>query len=175
MAGVIAVLSPQFSLAQEDLLNAEIFYKKCSAQGAVNVVDEITRGFDTPVWDEIIENISSGDESWIKTLYCMKGTPGYSNATVTLDIHIAMATALPKNPQAILALGLSGVATARACSLPFIEPKREWAAQYVKDTLAALEAIPDSANVANVPLDIERQVCILRLKDAYEKEYDYAD
>jgi len=162
------------SYAQENL-EAKKFEDKCWREGAANVVDEITRDWDNPVWEKIIDNISSGDEAWIRTLYCIRGTPGYSNATVTLDIHIAMATALPKNPRAVLALGLSGVSTTRACSLPFVEPERAWAAQYVKDTLAALEAIPDDASFANILLDIERDVCILRLKDAYAKKYDYAD
>jgi len=175
MIGFIAATLPQISYGQEELLDAKIFYQKCSAEGATKVVDGITHGFDHPIWDAIIDKISSGEDAWIKTLYCLKDSPGYSNVTVSVDLDIALAKALPKNPQAVLALSLSGIATARACSLPIIEPKRAWAAQYVKDTLAALEAIPDDASFANILLDIERDVCILRLKDAYAKKYDYAD
>jgi len=82
---------------------------------------------------------------------------------------------LPEHPQVILGLSILGVPLNRICSFPIIEPERAWAAQYVKDTLAALEAIPDDATMWNIPLAIERDVCILRLKDAYAKKYDYAD
>jgi len=40
---------------------------------------------------------------------------------------------------------------------------------------AALEAIPDGAKMWNIPLDIEKRVCALRLEDAYARKYDYAD
>jgi len=171
---VIAALSLQASYSQ-DFFTAKEFEDKCFNEGAANLVDGLTREWENPVWDNILENIASGDEDWIRTLNCLKNTPAYSNAMVSIDIDIMLATALPKNPKAVLELGLSGVATARACSLPFIEPERAWAAQYVKDTLAALEAIPDDATMWNIPLAIERDVCIMRLKDAYAKKYDYAD
>jgi len=170
IAGFVATVLPQISYAQ-DFFTAKEFEDRCYKEGAVNLVDELTREWESPVWDNIFENITSGDKDWIRTLNCLRSTPAYSNVTVTVSLDIAMATALPKNPQAVLELGFSRVATARACSLPFIEPERAWAAQYVKDTLAALEAIPDDAKM----LAIERDVCILRLKDAYAKKYDYAD
>jgi len=171
VAGIVAALLPQISYSQ-DFLTAKEFEDRCFEEGAVNLVNELAIGYwDNPVWVDILENIASGDEDWVRTIYCLKKSPAYSNVTVSTDLNIMLATALPKNPKAVLELGLSGIATARACSLPFIEPERAWAAQYVEDTLAALETIPDDTK----HLGIEKQVCILRLKDAYEKKYDYAD
>jgi len=175
IAGFLVVSSLN-SIHAQDFITAKEFDARCVKEGAVNVVDELSKGdWDNPVWVNILDNIASGDEEWIKASTCIGKNSGYSNVNVGIDINIVWAEALPKNPQAILALDISGVSTRRACSLPFIEPERAWAAQYVKDTLAALEAIPDDATMWNIPLAIERDVCILRLKDAYAKKYDYAD
>jgi len=171
MLGVFAALSAQISYAQE-LFTAKEFEDRCFKEGAANLVDGLLVGnWDNPIWSNILENIASGDEDWVGTIYCLKKSPAYSNVTVSVELDIMLATALPKNPKAVLELGLSGIATARACSLPFIEPERAWTAQYVADTLAALETIDDDTK----HFGIEKQVCLLRLKDAYEKKYDYAD
>jgi len=174
-AGVVAALLPQPSSSQERL-TAEEFDARCVSEGAINLVNELAIGYwENPVWVDILENIASGDENWIKASACMGRSFGYSNQTVIVDLNIVWAEALPKNPQAILALSGFGISLKRMCSFPIIEPERAWAAQYVKDTLAALEAIPDGAKMWNIPLDIEKRVCALRLEDAYAKKYDYAD
>jgi len=169
------VVSSLNSIYAQDFLTAKEFDDKCAKEGAVNVVDELACGWDHPVWSNILDNIASGDEEWIRASACIGQNSGYSNVTVGVDINIVWALALPKNPRAILALSGMDISLGRICSFRIIEPEREWAAQYVIDTLAALEAIPDDATMWNIPLAIERDVCILRLKDAYAKKYDYAD
>jgi len=172
--GLIVFSWSKLAYAQE-VPNAKEFGDKCQQEGAVNYIDGMTREWDNPVWEAILEKFSSGDEDWIRASACVGENSGYSNATVWVSLNIAWAQALPKNPQAVLALSAFDIPLHRFCSFPIIEPEREWAAQYVKDTLAALEAIPDDATMWNIPLAIERDVCILRLKDAYAKKYDYAD
>jgi len=175
MLGVVAALLPQVSYAQ-DFFTAKEFDDRCGREGAINLVDELVVGHqENPIWENILDNIASGDEEWIRASSCIGRSFGYSNQTVVISLNIVWAEALPKNPQAVLALSGMDISLARICSFPIIEPERAWAAQYVKDTLAALEAIPDDAKMWNMPLAIERDVCILRLKDAYVKKYDYAD
>jgi len=175
VASFLVISSLSFVHAQ-DFITVEEFDARCGREGAISVVDELSKGdWDNPVWVNILENISLGDEDWIKASACIGKNSGYSNVNVGIDINIAWAEALPKNSQAVLALSIMGVSLRRICSLPFNEPEREWAAQYVKDTLAALEAISDDATMWNIPIAIERDVCIMRLKDAYAKKYDYAD
>jgi len=165
-----------FAYAQ-GLPDAKEFEDKCwhDGAGAVDYINGITREWDNPVWQGILDKIVSGDEAWIRASACIATNSGYSNQTIKVDIYISWAEALPKNPQAVLGLSAFGIPLGRFCSFPIIEPERAWAAQYVKDTLAALEAIPDGAKMWNIPLDIEKQVCALRLEDAYAKKYDYAD
>jgi len=164
------------SVNAQDFITAKEFENRCYNEGAVDVVNELSVGdVDNPVWVNILRKIASGDEEWLKASACIGKNYDYSNVNVGVDIGIAWAEALPKNPRAVLTLSLMGISLGRICSFPIIEPTREWAAQYVKDTLAALEAIPDDAQMWNSPLKIERDVCILRLKDAYERKYDYSD
>jgi len=165
---ILIVLSTNFSYAQEQL-NVKKFNDRCVQEGAGNVINELTQDWDRPVWDMIIENISSGDEDWLNTLYCMKA-PAYSSVTVSLELDIALATALPKNPQAVLGLGAAGISLTNACSLPFFERDRKYLEQSFKETLQALENVPDDATLGKASLAIERDVCILRLKDAYANE-----
>jgi len=170
----LGILSSGFSQAQ-DLPDAKEFENQCWQDGAVDYINDITREWDNPTWEAILERISSGDEDWIRTSACIATNSGYSNQTIRVSIYIAWAEALPKNPQPVLALAAFGIPLRRMCSFPIIEPERAWAAQYVKDTLTALEKIPDEAQLWNIPLDVERQVCALRLKDAYAHKTDYSD
>jgi len=170
------------SVNAQDSITAKEFENRCYNEGAVDVVNELSvGGWDNPVWVNILENIASGDKEWLRASACIGENSGYSNGNIGFDVSIAWAEALPKNPRAVLTLSLMGISLGRICSIPIIEPTREWAAQYVKDTLAALEAIPDDAQVPDdaqiwsLPLKIERDVCILRLKDAYERKSDYSD
>jgi len=174
MVAAVAALFPQISFAQ-DLPSAKEFDGKCSRDGGNEYLDEITREWDNPIWENLLEKVASGDEEWIRASSCMGRKFDYYNHTVIINLNSVWAEALPKNPQAVLGLAGYGISLKRICAFPIVEPERAWAAQYVKDTLAALEAIPDDAKMWNMPLAIERDVCILRLKDAYVKKYDYAD
>jgi len=168
MVSFLAIFYANISLAQEQL-DAKKFNDRCVKEGAGNLINELTRDWDRPVWDMIIENISSGDETWLSTLYCMKAL-AYSSVTVSLDLDIALATALPKNPQSVLALGASGISLTNTCSIPFFERDRAFIEQYVSRALEALENVPSDAHFGKASLHIEKQVCILRLKDAYDNE-----
>jgi len=174
---IVSVLFISWSgvIFAQTLPDAKEFEDRCWKDGAVDYVNEITHGVELPVWDALLDKISAGDEDWIRVSACIAKNSDYSSQSMKIDIYISWALALPKNPQVILGLSAFEIPLSQMCDFPIIEPEREWAAQYVKDTLAALEAIPDDATMWNIPLAIERDVCILRLKDAYAKKYDYAD
>jgi len=174
IAGLFVASWSSFSFAQ-DLPTAKEFADKCGRDGGVKYLDEITREWNNPIWVNLLEKVASGDEEWIRASSCMGRSFDYTNQTVIVSLNIVWAQALPKHPKAVLALSGMDISLGRICSFPIIEPERAWAAQYVKDTLAALEAIPDDAKMWNIPLNIEKQVCALYLKDAYERKYDYAD
>jgi len=168
IVGALTIAWAGLVYAQE-LPDAKEFENQCWQDGAVNYINEITHGTDLPVWGELLDKIASGDEDWIRASACIAQNSDYSSQSMKIDIYISWALALPKNPQAVLGLAAFSIPLRQMCSFRIIEPEREWAAQYVKDTLAALETIPDDAQIWDIPLDIERQVCALRLKDAYEK------
>jgi len=167
--GLFVLLWSSFAYAQEQI-TAKEFDARCVKEGAVNVVNELTRGWDNPVWEAILAGISSGDEDWINASACIGRSAEYSNVNVMIDLSIAWGEALPKNPQAVLALGARGISLGRICTTPLIETDKLFIERYVKQALEALESVPSDAHFGKASLNIEKQVCILRLKDAYENE-----
>jgi len=169
ITGLLVLFWSNFAYAQEQITAKELD-AKCVKEGAVNVVNELTRGWNNPAWEAILAGISSGDEAWINASACIGRSADYSNVNVMIDLSIAWGEALPKNPKAILALGARGISLGRICTTHLIETDRAFIEQYVNRALEALESVPADAKFGKASLDIEKQVCILRLKDAYENE-----
>lgn len=111
-------------------------------------------------YDYIFEKVASGDRDWINAFitYVAPGTDAASAEGVT----IALAYALPNNPNAVLYLDdyTTGPSLARICTLPFIEPEYEFIRDYGKRTLAALRRVDDPDLLET------RDICIRRLQES---------
>ena len=106
-------------------------------------------------WDEVLAAIDAGRADWIDLAPSLEvGTDGARSEELT----ISLATALPKNPDAVLAVvnpdGGSVLGFSRVCGMPFIENTAD-TRSYRAHALAAL------ARAADAP---ERDACIAALK-----------
>lgn len=123
--------------------------------GPQNVVNQLNKG-EGQDWLEIEAYISSGDAQWValaSELY-----PG-ADAGTSEGLIIALADALPKNPDAVLKLENTVISLKRICSLPFIEPEDAFIERYVVDTMTALDSVQDPGLRQAV------QVCRRRLEE----------
>jgi len=147
----------------EDFLNAKTLLARCESEDPVALVDEITLRNNHQDWDEIAERVATGDSEWIAASGClMTGTKGSISAIDRIILRMAWIEALPKNPTALLQVEYQGYSLERLCELPHIEPEEEFLAQYVKETLAALEKV-DAPH-----LQEGKQSCMSRMQTTYE-------
>lgn len=110
-------------------------------------------------WNMIMDKVARGDKEWIlySAIYLSPGT----DAGTTTDYTVALAQALPNNPQAVLALeGGAGRSLLAVCSLPFIEPEYDFIMAYGKKTLDALSAVNEDYLLES------RNTCSRRLQES---------
>ena len=100
----------------------------------------------TVMWDqkrysELLGNISAGKGEWIALApKIVSGT----DAGASEGLGISLAEALPKNPKAVLGIldqSKATLSSGRVCSIPFIEPEKDFLESYAKSALAAIEEI----------------------------------
>jgi hypothetical protein len=94
--------------------------------------------------DAVLSKISTGDAAWV---HLGGKLAAGTDASASTGLTIALATALPKNPQAVLGV-LNDSAATRAsavCGVPFIEPSREEAQAYLSKAIPAVTRAPESA------------------------------
>jgi len=126
----------------EFMLDPQAILARCKSEGATKIVDEITLRNDHQDWDEIADKVAQGDEEWIKASGClMTGTHKSRSAIDWIILKLAWSEALTKKPAAILELEYQGASLEDVCALPQLEPEEDFLAQYVKETLAALEKV----------------------------------
>ena len=86
----------------------------------------------------VISGIESGDPSWLKVATVLRP---FSDAGASLSLDYAVARALPKAPNRVLALIGHGFKVEDICTSPFIEPEPGIAETYERQTLAALSKV----------------------------------
>ncbi|MDR7132847.1 hypothetical protein J2X06_000031 [Lysobacter niastensis] len=89
-------------------------------------------------FDRVISGIESGDPSWLKVATALKP---FSDGAASLSLDYAVAPALPKAPNQVLALVGHGFSAADICTSPFIEPDPGVAEAYERQALAALSKV----------------------------------
>ncbi len=112
-------------------------------------------------FDTVLDRIASGNAAWIAIAPALaKGTDAGNAEGLT----VALAKALPKNPRSVLAVLNGGPVTdAQAvCGLPFIEPTRQEADDYLA------RAIPAVTTVASSPRVPQRDACLDALRRAQD-------
>lgn len=95
-------------------------------------------------FDRALSGIESGDPSWLKVATVLHP---YSDAAASLSLDYAVALALPKAPERVLALVGHGFKVEDICTSPFIEPDPGVAEAYERRALAALARIKTPALV----------------------------
>ncbi len=117
--------------------------------------------WDQERYDELLGNISAGKEEWIAL--APKIQPG-TDAASSEDLGISLADALPKNPQAVLSIldqSKWAISFKSVCSIPFIEPEKDFYESYSKSALAAVKA------VTNAGLAKQKALCLAELQKAH--------
>jgi hypothetical protein len=100
--------------------------------------------WDQERYDELLGNISAGKEEWIALApKIVSGT----DAGASEELGISLADALPKNPKAVLGIldqSKWTISSGRVCSIPFIEPEKDFYESYAKSALVAVKAVSDA-------------------------------
>lgn len=111
------------------------------------------------LFDAVLDRIGAGSAPWIQLAPALaKGT----DAGDSEGLVVALATALPKNPRAVLAVLNDGPVTGvqAVCALPFIEPTHEEASAYLAQAIRAVTAVAPSSRVP------KRTACLDALRQA---------
>jgi len=93
-------------------------------------------------FNQVTSRIESGDADWLQV--AARLLP-FADGATSLSLHYAVARALPKEPNRVLALVGHGFDAGYICTSPFIEPDPGVAEAYERQTLAALASIKDPA------------------------------
>jgi hypothetical protein len=112
-------------------------------------------------FDAVLDRIATGNTAWVEIAPALaKGTDAGSAEGLT----VALATALPKNPPAVLAVLDDGPVTGAqaVCGLPFIEPGQKEATDYLARAIPAVAAVADSPRVPR------RAACLDALRRAQD-------
>ncbi|WP_321802726.1 hypothetical protein [Burkholderia sp. BCC1993] len=95
-------------------------------------------------FDHVLSGVESGDASWLKVAIALRP---FADAGASLSLDYAVARALPKAPNRVLALVGHGFALELICTSPFIEPEPGVAEAYERKTLVALSRVKSPALV----------------------------
>lgn len=142
----------------EKALTPEFLRESCYNSGAVNTVRALTAEGST-MWAELMEHIASGDSNWIIHVPLFASGTDAGSAT---QLTIALAKALPKNPQAVLSLEYSFVSLRNVCSLPFINPDEDFIRQYSQEVLRSMREVSDPY------MQMDKDICLIRLRHAVD-------
>ncbi|WP_416046881.1 hypothetical protein [Cupriavidus basilensis] len=123
-----------------------------SETSAENLIARIAKeGGHNVLWDlwehekdfgHVLSGIESGDTSWLKVATALRP---FSDAGASLALDYAVALALPKTPNRVLALVGHGFDLANICTSPFLEPEPGVAKEYERKSLAALSKVESPA------------------------------
>lgn len=97
-------------------------------------------------FNAVLDRIATGNAAWVAIAPSLaRGTDAGNSEGLT----VALAKALPKNPRPVLAVLNDGPVTdAKAvCGLPFIEPTRQEADDYLARAIPAVTAVAPSSRV----------------------------
>ena len=105
-------------------------------------------------FNHMLSGIESADSSWLQVASALRP---FADAGASLSIDYAVARALPKAPDRVLALTRHGFDIESICTSPFIEPAPGVAKAYEQQTLAALANVKDPA-LASIAVECAKRV-----------------
>jgi hypothetical protein len=134
--------------------SAEIVLSEIKLGGAANVAKRIDA--DESFGRSLMNGIETGDSAWLQVAANI--TPASGAAAASLSI--ALASALPRSPERVLALLGPRYPVEDVCGIPFLKPDSTLVVSYHDETVAAL------GRVRSVALTPVRDACRLELDSA---------
>lgn len=122
--------------ATADTPSAQALLKRVASEGGHKVLWDLWDN--EQAFSRVITGIESADPSWLKVAAALKPS---SDAGASLSLNYAVASALPKAPDRVLALIQQGFKMDDICTSPFIEPDPGVAEAYERKTLKALATV----------------------------------
>jgi hypothetical protein len=133
---------------------AETVLSEIKLGGAANVAKRIDA--DESFGRSVMNGIETGDSAWLQVAANI--TPASGAAAASLSI--ALASALPRSPERVLALLGPRYPVEDVCGIPFLKPDSTLVVSYHDEAVAAL------GRVRSVPLTSVRDACRLELDSA---------
>lgn len=131
--------------------------------GTANVSRRIDA--DETFGQSVMNGIATGDSAWLEV--AGKLTP--ASAAAAASLSIALASALPRSPEKVLALLGPTHPVADVCGIPFLKPESTLVTSYHDDAVIAL------GRVRSLPLTQVRDACRAALDQARERRLERID
>jgi hypothetical protein len=146
--------------------SAELLLSEIKLEGATNVSRRIDA--DESFGRSVMSGIATGDSVWLEV--ADKVTPASAAAAATLSI--ALASALPRSPERVLALLGPKYPVADVCNIPFLEPDSTLVTRYHENAVTALGQVRDTTlgkvrDECRAVLDQARQRRLERIDPSY--------
>lgn len=113
----------------------------------------------------VMNGIATGDSSWLD----VAGQLTPASATAAASLSIALASALPRSPDRVLALLGPKYPVEEVCGIPFLKPDSTLVTSYHDEAVAAL------TRVRGAPLAPIRDACRSTLDQARERRLERID
>lgn len=143
--------------------SAETVLSEIQMGGAANVSKRIDTN--ESFGRSVMNGIATGDSAWLAV--AEKLTP--ASATAAASLSIALASALPRSPERVLAVLGPKYSVEDVCSIPFLRPDSVLVASYHDEAAAALEL------VRSAPLAKIRDECRTTLDTARARRLERID
>ena len=146
--------------------SAELVLSEIKLGGAANVARRIDA--DPSFGRSVMSGIATGDSAWLD----VAGTLTPASAAAEASLAIALASALPRAPERVLALLGPKYAIEDICNIPFLEPDSTLVTSYHDQAAAALGRVRSPALLkarddCRTTLDGARALRLERIDPAY--------
>jgi hypothetical protein len=116
----------------------------------------------------VMAGVSTGDSLWLEV--ASRISP--PSATAEASLAIALASALPRAPERVLAVLGAKYPVEEVCGIPFLRPDTSFISSYHETALSALRSVRDSSltktrDACRVALDTAQVYKLARINPAY--------
>lgn len=160
---ILAVVSACKDTAWTPRGSAELVLSEIKLTGATSVARRIDA--DESFGRSVMSGIATGDSAWLDV--ASRLTP--ASAAAAASLSIALASALPRAPQGVLALLGPKYPVEDVCDIPFLEPESTLVTSYHEKAVVALDQVR-TAQLASV-----RDDCRVVLDQARERRLERID
>jgi len=143
--------------------SAELVLSEIKLGRSANVAKRIDS--DESFGRSVMNGIATGDSSWLD----VAGQLTPASATAAASLSIALASALPRSPDRVLALLGPKYPIEEVCGIPFLKPDSTLVTSYHDEAVAAL------TRVRSAPLAPIRDACRSTLDQARERRLERID